>query len=316
MINFRMSQLDFTTNKTLVDSNQFLLKNIEMFNSDIVEFSFLGTNEILKAHKLIIAKRSEVFYKMFFGALPEEGAVDIPDASFETFKKLIHFIYTDEADLSSDSVAEVMILSHKYMIHGLEEKCVEFIRDNLNPKIVGSFLESSYFLNSDNLKKIVVEYVGRNTFNIINEESFPNCSKFLLNAVLNLDELYDCQEMDLITATLQWAKEKCKNLNLDVTVANQRHVLEDNFFLLRFPTLRAEEFTSVIADNVGLFELDEVVSIYQWIILNKKIDGLKFLETKRKIKFNMPISIFGPATPASPWPSTPLFNFRAPRSGT
>lgn len=278
-----MSDLNWTTNTSLVNSNMYLLNNIEMFNSDVVVFSFEKTEETLKAHKLFMAKRSEVFHTMFFGLLKEGETVKITDASIESFKSVIKFIYTDEADLNTEIVSEVMNLAKKYMIHSLEEMCICYIRDNLNPKIVGPLLESSINLHSDKLKEILIEYIGKNTTQIIKDDSFPNCSKVLLNAILNLDTC-DCCEMDLILSTLLWAKQKCTDLKLDVIAANQRIVLEDNLYLIRFPTLKAPEFTTCIAENPGLLELDEVVAIYQWITLKAKADGLKFNINNRLFK--------------------------------
>ena len=68
-------------------SNWYLLEN-ELFTD--VEFAVGENNERMAAHKLILAKRSPVFQRMFYGDLAEgQKEIQLPDVEKDGFKNLL-----------------------------------------------------------------------------------------------------------------------------------------------------------------------------------------------------------------------------------
>ena len=79
--------MDWQTNKAPTECIEYLLKN-EAF-SDVV-FEVGENHERIKAHKLILAMRSPVFERMFYGALPEKDEpILIEDLKPDAFKALL-----------------------------------------------------------------------------------------------------------------------------------------------------------------------------------------------------------------------------------
>jgi len=85
----------------------------------------------VNAHKFILALVSDVFRTGFYGALPDEGTIDIKDAQKEHFEAMIDYIYNRRVDLSTydlDTLCALYRLGDKYNINILMEESLEEIR--------------------------------------------------------------------------------------------------------------------------------------------------------------------------------------------
>ena len=82
-----MDMNDWQINKKQNECNKYILEN-EVFCD--VSFRVGSDGEAIKAHKLLLASRSPVFEKMFFGSLPSKRRpVVIPDIEPAPFKALL-----------------------------------------------------------------------------------------------------------------------------------------------------------------------------------------------------------------------------------
>ena len=82
-----MEDSDWQLNKDLTSCTKYMLENAVY--SD-VQFRVGEVGEIIKAHKHILAMRSPVFEKMFFGSLPEtRSETVISDVEPLVFKTLL-----------------------------------------------------------------------------------------------------------------------------------------------------------------------------------------------------------------------------------
>ena len=78
---------DWQMNKKQHECNKYILEN-EVF--DDVEFRVGSEGDPIKAHKLVLASRTLVFEKMFYGSLPEKkGFIVTPDVELAPFKALL-----------------------------------------------------------------------------------------------------------------------------------------------------------------------------------------------------------------------------------
>jgi len=85
----------------------------------------------VNAHKFILALVSDVFRTGFYGALPDEGTIDIKDAQKEHFEAMIDYIYNRRVDLSTydlDTLCALYCLGDKYNINILMEESLKEIR--------------------------------------------------------------------------------------------------------------------------------------------------------------------------------------------
>ena len=86
----------------------------------------------IPAHKFVLAISSPVFYAMFYGELAQtKDSVEISDCEYENLLELLHFIYSDEVNLTPDNVMQLMYLAKKYMLPSLPDKCSAYLQENL-----------------------------------------------------------------------------------------------------------------------------------------------------------------------------------------
>ncbi|XP_055330493.1 BTB/POZ domain-containing protein 1-like isoform X2 [Paramacrobiotus metropolitanus] len=96
-----------------------------------------GDAKIFRAHKWILTLHSDVFDRMFNGALPESGEdpIDIPEIMPVAFANMLSFVYTgvvDADDLKSDNLFATIYCADKYNLPRLLECCMNFVSSQLN----------------------------------------------------------------------------------------------------------------------------------------------------------------------------------------
>lgn len=95
---------------------------------------------------------------------------------------------------------------------------------------------------------------------IFASDAFQRCEKETLKRILHLDLI--CKEIEVFNACLKWAKYRCEQNDLDETQAkNLKLHLGDCLSLIRFGTMKSDEFTALAMKNDGLFTPEEFKDI-------------------------------------------------------
>ncbi|KAK8770841.1 hypothetical protein V5799_012695 [Amblyomma americanum] len=95
-----------------------------------------------RAHKRLLALRSEVFEAMFFGDLAEGDIVNITDVHPKGFEIMLRYLYSGCARISSVLDAlHARAASRKYLVASLRNGCTEYMRKNLVPSNLFSYLD-------------------------------------------------------------------------------------------------------------------------------------------------------------------------------
>lgn len=116
----------------------------------------------IPAHKAILSCRSEVFQAMFRNNLKEsqEGVVDIVDVETPVFEKLINYIYTENLTVETmKSVCNIYKAAHKYSIEALKQRCIHFIKGNLETDQACEVLIMADLYQDSELKLFVMTYI-------------------------------------------------------------------------------------------------------------------------------------------------------------
>ena len=106
--------------------------------------------ESLKAHKVILAARSPMFYAMLTTAMKEakENYTIIPDFDSFVIEEVLRYIYYNEVENLDEYVGELVFAAEKYQLDGLKKLCVDKIILSLTKENVLEWLE-----NADRLTK-------------------------------------------------------------------------------------------------------------------------------------------------------------------
>nr|CAD2172824.1 unnamed protein product [Meloidogyne enterolobii] len=98
-------------------------------------------DEVIKAHRCILAQNSEVFQKMFeendMLDISQNTEITISDASPDSVRDMMEFFYTGEIKTISESnVDDLFAMAHKYKVEPLKYECEHF----LSSKISGDWI--------------------------------------------------------------------------------------------------------------------------------------------------------------------------------
>ena len=154
-------------------------------------------------------------------------------------------MYTDEVQLNTDNVLQVMYAAKKYIVTNLSKKCTEFLQENLSADTSPQLLDQSILYDEKDLKAKVLTKIEEEASVVLSSEEFTTLSKEALHEVLQLN-LQISSEMEVFNASLRWAESRCKQLKRAMDGANVREVLGSNLFLIRFPTMTFDEINDTI----------------------------------------------------------------------
>ena len=148
---------------SLVDDFRRLLND-----SDTADVCFMVENKEVYAHRAILAVRSQYFHAMLFNghmceSTNDQKPIEIPEMSYQTFMKVIEFLYTDTvSDISPELGIQVMIASEQFLLNRLKAICENIIRNEINLENVTNILLASHQHHASGLKEIALEYILRN----------------------------------------------------------------------------------------------------------------------------------------------------------
>lgn len=113
-----------------VSTGQTVASDIKrMFNDELFTDFQLKTNdgEVLKAHKVILAARSPVFFAMLTNDLEEAqtGSVKVRDFNRQIMKEVLRFVYQNEVENVDEIASDLIFAAEKYQLEQLQELCVE-----------------------------------------------------------------------------------------------------------------------------------------------------------------------------------------------
>jgi hypothetical protein len=176
-----------STKNTILERNRHMFNNSDM--SDI-SFTCEGSDKTFYAHKYVLATSSAVFHAMFYGGFAvEDSIVPLSDTNEESLEQFLRFLYTEECTLTGDNVLAIMYLAKKYMIPSLNEKCVNFLLENLNPENVLDVLEQATRFDEKELEKRCWKILVSNAGEVVASDSFNNISQTTLAKLLKRDHL-------------------------------------------------------------------------------------------------------------------------------
>ncbi|CAG2194347.1 unnamed protein product [Mytilus edulis] len=142
---------DWRTGKSLSGCTMYILENGLMCD---VSFKVGPEQKIIRAHKLILATRSPVFYTMFEGSIPETDNIVISDVNDDTFNLFLRCMrkFLKESLTSSDAIVNLQT-SVEY--HLLDLQCASLTYIDQHPS---KCLENEKALDIDTeCMKLIVE---------------------------------------------------------------------------------------------------------------------------------------------------------------
>jgi hypothetical protein len=195
------------------------------------------------------------------------------------FMFCFRYIYSDLSPLTGNNVLTCLYAAKKYALNGLEMKCSNFLKDNVTADTVCSIYEQAVFFDIEDLQTRCFDFMLKNACEVFDSPEFLNVTQTTLLKLLQNDNLAD-DETHVFKACLKWSEHKCKGQQLQLTPENQRAVLGEALFQIRFPLMTMELFAKVVP-RTGILTNDEQVMIYHYFATGKLMPVNRFLCQER-----------------------------------
>ena len=168
------------------------------------------SKQVIPAHKFILAIGSPVFEAMFYGELAEtKDTIELPDCDNESLLELFRYVYSDEVNLSGSNVMGVFYLAKKYMVPSLTDKCMEYLKEKLDPSNVFIILPFVQKYEHKTLEDRCWNVIDKQTEAAVKSEGFETIERSLLEAIVARDTL-TIKEVALFKAVDGWATKQCE----------------------------------------------------------------------------------------------------------
>ena len=134
-------------------------------------------------HKIILSKRSDVFYKLFHKKKCESNAknnVEFVDTIMDskTLDQFVQFIYTDNLELNTlttQQCIELLSASHKYEINLLKAETERYLVNTVSVESVFACIQAAHLLGCQLLKGTCMNLILENTWTLVNPEWIKLC---------------------------------------------------------------------------------------------------------------------------------------------
>jgi len=133
----------------------------------------VGLREIL-AHKFLLASSVPYFYSMFTHDLIEsrQETITLKDMDPDSVETIIDFVYTSKLHIDQENVQKLLRVATILQIARVQEKCCEFLENQLHPtNCLGIFVFAEMH-GCLNLKNKAKNYCDRNFNKVVKEYEF------------------------------------------------------------------------------------------------------------------------------------------------
>ncbi|XP_054928894.1 BTB/POZ domain-containing protein 6-like [Dermacentor andersoni] len=167
-----------------------------------------SVSRTFKAHKQLLAMRSDVFGAMFRGSLRERDTVLIRDLHPNGFRGLLTYVYTGRSAINNiEDAIYTRDAAMKYRFLDLASTCTEYIQSHLEADDVCTVIDHSFVSYGEVRDDVVDEVILGNAESVLSSAAFTISMEHTVNFVL--DRVDGVPTKVVIKAVLRWAGAQC-----------------------------------------------------------------------------------------------------------
>lgn len=193
---------------------------------------------------------------------------------------LCRYLYTGELKVAGISNLQVLALAEKYKVQELVKALIASQLNDMTVDAFCPFVRKNERHMTDLIKFKCLEYVFKQPEGVFRSTTFQTLPFSFLEELIAHERLVLKEEI-ICTAVLQWATKECELRKYDVNGKNQRLVLGDAIYDLRFPLLSQDYFTENISET-GLLTDAEEVHILKFFLNPRKALAINFKTIQRE----------------------------------
>ncbi|CAL4123175.1 unnamed protein product [Meganyctiphanes norvegica] len=171
------------------------------------DLAITTNDQVIHAHKLVLAAASPYFRAMLTGRLLEgqTETLSLEDVPASTLKVVLQYVYSGRARLTCENVEDVLTLADYFQIHALKKVCCYFLKSNLSVSNCLSVYERAKLHNCLDLASVSLNMALEQCSEVLREPSFNDLQPDTLLNLLKQPYLNVKAEEDILKAVLQWA---------------------------------------------------------------------------------------------------------------
>lgn len=232
--------------------------------------------ETITAHKLLLAKESDVFDVMFYGNWKEEKVIEIKDVPAVVFTEFLKHFYMVHMTITWENVAGIMLLADKYNVQGCMDTCQSFLQQSRSIDDIFSVYELAVTYRRAELTEFCTNKMAIQPDAVLASNDFRCCSHNVLKSILEIG-IVCFDPFDLFKACMQWAECACpEGSSAAEKMNNCRKLLGDCFYLLPFRLMKLVDVANCIGIYKDLFTHDELADLVRMMVSKDPIGINKF----------------------------------------
>ncbi|KAF4076745.1 hypothetical protein AMELA_G00218700 [Ameiurus melas] len=164
-----------------------------------------------KVHKIILSAHSPYFRLLFTkGSSSDQTVYTITDVSPDIMELVIHYIYTQEIQITTDNVQALFVMADRLLMQDLVRHCCDFQKAHLSPENCLGIWQYAEAYSCNELQDQAYIYALHHFEDVVRSPS----SKFLelnaeqLGGILERDELNVKKEITVFRAIIKWIEHK------------------------------------------------------------------------------------------------------------
>ncbi len=231
---------------------------------------FVIGDEVIPAHRFVLAIRSEFFKSKLYGGYSDSNTHEMKiapeDVNIAAFRDMLRYIYTDKVSLCSDNVMDLLHLGKYYLVKDLCDICFEFLRIGMTPDNVCYIMSSAMLFEEKTLVDTSLEFLLENRHAVMKTDPGVSLSVDALTVIVQQENLC-LHEIDIFDFCMRWCLSVCGPSS---TIEERRSTLGPILPHIRFPTMTIKQLTCVVA-KTEILPVEQILLICQCISCDDKI---------------------------------------------
>jgi hypothetical protein len=220
------------TTKHIEDIEPDIRKSMiaDNFEADVV---FVVDEWRFPAHKRILKISNEQFYVQHVEPHVKLVEIEVKGVDPRGFQQFLRFCHFGDLNLNVMNMLATYDVAVTYNHLRLAELCTNFICGNVHIDNILEIMNWNLSHQNYRIEKLCQGIFVENAMKILEtSEKLLKIDKKLLKTILSWDVL-NCSEKLLFNKTLEWAEGKCNENEIEPTIDNKKHILEDILHLIR-----------------------------------------------------------------------------------
>jgi BTB/POZ domain-containing protein 9 len=221
-------------------------------NTDYCDLKLIVEGVEFKAHRIILAARSEYFRALLFSGMKESNcdSIEINEARPGAFRLLLQYIYTGKISFRNEKeelLIDLLGLVHQYGFIDLQKSTSDYLESILDIKNVCSIYDISSLYQLKHLEETCARFIDKNCTQLIKQNSLLQLSCESLATIISRDS-FSASEIDIFNVVKDWHENhSCLN-------KPRLNLIEK----IRLPLMKMEELLNEVRES-NLINSDDIL---------------------------------------------------------